>query len=48
MTLDVSKAHRIAAELTFGGYKQSGQGREMGEEAIRLYTDTKAVCVRLA
>jgi phenylacetaldehyde dehydrogenase len=35
------------ASLPFGGYKQSGWGREMGEEAIELYTQTKAVTVRL-
>jgi phenylacetaldehyde dehydrogenase len=33
--------------LPFGGYKQSGWGREMGAEAIELYTQTKAVCVRV-
>lgn len=33
--------------LPFGGYKQSGWGREMGSEAIELYTETKAVCVQL-
>jgi phenylacetaldehyde dehydrogenase len=32
------------ASLPFGGYKQSGWGREMGEEALALYTETKAVC----
>jgi phenylacetaldehyde dehydrogenase len=36
------------AALPFGGYKQSGWGREMGEEALRLYTETKAVCARYA
>jgi phenylacetaldehyde dehydrogenase len=63
-TRDVSKAHRLAAELRagtvwvncynifdaalpFGGYKQSGWGREMGAEALELYTETKAVCVQL-
>jgi len=35
------------AALPFGGYKQSGWGREMGAEALELYTETKAVCVRL-
>ncbi|MDA7979663.1 MAG: aldehyde dehydrogenase family protein [Pirellulales bacterium] len=35
------------AALPFGGYKQSGWGREMGREAIELYTETKAVTVRL-
>ena len=35
------------AALPFGGYKQSGWGREMGEENLELYTETKAVCVQL-
>ena len=35
------------ASLPFGGYKQSGWGREMGHEAIDLYTETKAVTVQL-
>ena len=35
------------ASLPFGGYKQSGWGREMGHEAINLYTQTKAVTVQL-
>ncbi len=33
--------------LPFGGYKQSGWGREMGYEAIELYTETKAVAALL-
>ncbi|MBK6426650.1 MAG: aldehyde dehydrogenase family protein [Blastocatellia bacterium] len=32
------------AALPFGGYKQSGWGREMGHEALENYTETKAVC----
>ncbi|MGE0241863.1 MAG: aldehyde dehydrogenase family protein [Parvibaculaceae bacterium] len=31
----------------FGGYKQSGWGREMGEEVMEHYTETKAVAARL-
>ena len=27
------------AALPFGGYKQSGWGREMGHEALELYTE---------
>lgn len=46
-TRDVGKAHRIAAALPFGGYKQSGWGREMGHDALELYTEVKAVTVRL-
>jgi phenylacetaldehyde dehydrogenase len=35
------------AALPFGGYKQSGWGREMGKPAIDLYTQVKSVCVRI-
>jgi acyl-CoA reductase-like NAD-dependent aldehyde dehydrogenase len=31
----------------FGGYKQSGYGREMGKDAINLYTEVKSVWVKL-
>jgi phenylacetaldehyde dehydrogenase len=35
------------AAMPFGGYKQSGWGREMGHDALNLYTQTKAVCTKL-
>jgi len=35
------------ASLPFGGYKQSGWGREMGHEVLEHYTQTKAVVVGL-
>jgi phenylacetaldehyde dehydrogenase len=35
------------AALPFGGYKQSGWGREMGHEALEAYTELKAVCTQL-
>lgn len=37
----------IDAAVPFGGYKESGFGREMGKEALDLYTQTKAVWVNL-
>jgi phenylacetaldehyde dehydrogenase len=63
-TRDISKAHRLAAQLKagtvwvncyqvfdpalpFGGYRQSGWGREMGHDALEPYLETKAVCVQL-
>ena len=35
------------ASLPFGGYKQSGWGREMGEEVLNNYLETKAVTMAL-
>lgn len=35
------------AAAPFGGYKQSGWGREMGAHALELYTQTKCVWVKL-
>jgi aldehyde dehydrogenase (NAD+) len=36
------------AAAPFGGYKMSGQGRELGEYALELYTEVKAVYVALS
>jgi len=33
--------------LPFGGYKQSGWGREMGHDALEMYTEVKAVCAQI-
>ena len=35
------------AALPFGGYKQSGWGREMGHEVLEAYTEVKAICAQL-
>ena len=34
-------------ELPFGGYKQSGYGREKGVEALHHYTQLKSVTIKL-
>src|SRR5579862_6518382 len=36
------------AALPFGGYKQSGWGREMGHEVLEQYTEVKAVCTPIS
>jgi aldehyde dehydrogenase (NAD+) len=38
----------INEQIPFGGYKESGIGRELGEAALASYTQTKSVGVRLA
>lgn len=35
------------AAMPFGGFKQSGWGREMGHAALNNYLETKAVCISL-
>ena len=35
------------AALPFGGYRQSGWGREQGHQALELYLETKTVCAQL-
>ncbi len=37
----------VDAALPFGGFKQSGWGREVSEEGISIYTETKTVCALL-
>jgi len=46
-TVHVNAYHVFSAELPFGGYKQSGWGREMGEEVLNNYLETKSVIVGL-
>jgi phenylacetaldehyde dehydrogenase len=35
------------AALPFGGYKESGWGREMGHQVLEAYTELKSVCAQL-
>ncbi|WP_328391878.1 aldehyde dehydrogenase family protein [Nocardia sp. NBC_00416] len=37
----------FSSGLPFGGYKQSGWGREQGAAALELYLETKSVCIQL-
>ena len=46
-TVHVNTYHIYDAALPFGGYKQSGWGREMGEEALHAYQETKSVVIAL-
>lgn len=33
--------------MPFGGYKQSGWGRELGKEAVYSYTESKSMCINI-
>lgn len=44
--LSVNGGVSITGDLPFGGYKQSGMGREWGREGIEEFLETKAVGIR--
>ncbi len=46
-TVHINTYHIYDAALPFGGFKQSGWGREMGEEALAAYQELKSVVIAL-
>jgi acyl-CoA reductase-like NAD-dependent aldehyde dehydrogenase len=46
-TVWVNMYHALDTGSPFGGYKQSGYGRELGKYALDLYTQVKSVWVSL-
>jgi aldehyde dehydrogenase (NAD+) len=46
-TVWVNCYHVLDARAPFGGFKQSGMGRELGEYALHEYTEVKTVTVKL-
>lgn len=47
-SLNVNNANLFGADAPFGGYKQSGIGREMGVEGFEEYLETKTIAVEVA
>ncbi|HEY5004288.1 MAG TPA: aldehyde dehydrogenase family protein, partial [Ktedonobacteraceae bacterium] len=43
----VNTYNQFDAAAPFGGYKQSGYGREMGHAVLDAYTQTKTVWINL-
>mgnify|MGYP003382683727 CR=1 FL=1 len=46
-TVNVNGGNFYAADAPFGGYKQSGLGREMGAEGFEEYLETKTIAIGL-
>lgn len=46
-TVWVNSYNTLHHQLPFGGYKESGIGRELGEAALANYTQSKTVSIRL-
>ncbi len=47
-TVWINDAHKINVDVPFGGYKQSGIGRELGPRALDYYTEVKDVYLDLS
>jgi acyl-CoA reductase-like NAD-dependent aldehyde dehydrogenase len=46
-TVWVNTYNAFDTAVPFGGYKESGTGRELGVQALDLYTQTKSVWIAL-
>jgi phenylacetaldehyde dehydrogenase len=46
-TVWVNCHNMLDATMPFGGYKQSGWGRELGGEAVQSYLESKSVCINI-
>ena len=46
-TVWVNTHNMIDPSMPFGGYKESGIGREMGIDAVHMYTETKSVLMNV-
>lgn len=46
-TVWINTYNTFQSYAPFGGFKQSGIGRELGAEALNAYTETKTVYVKL-
>lgn len=44
----INDAHQINVAVPFGGYKQSGTGRELGPDALDAFTEVKGIHVDLS
>jgi len=47
-TVALNTPYAVFPGVPFGGYKQSGIGRELGFETMRLYTETKSTIAYIA
>lgn len=47
-TVWVNTYNIVASQTPFGGYKESGNGRELGEDGLKAYTEVKSVIVKMS
>ena len=43
----VNQAYKTSPQIPFGGYKQSGHGRESGYEGLKGYLQAKSISINM-
>ncbi|XP_068127447.1 aldehyde dehydrogenase X, mitochondrial-like [Hyperolius riggenbachi] len=46
-TVWINTYNIVASQTPFGGYKESGNGRELGEDGLKAYTEVKTVTIKI-
>ncbi|XP_073537035.1 aldehyde dehydrogenase X, mitochondrial [Phyllobates terribilis] len=46
-TVWVNTYNIVGCQTRFGGYKESGNGRELGEDGLKAYTEVKCVTIKI-
>ena len=46
-TVWVNCHNMLDATMPFGGFKQSGWGRELGQESVRAYLESQSLCLNI-
>lgn len=46
-TVWVNTYNMVGCQAPFGGYKESGNGRELGEDGLKAYTEVKCVTIKI-
>lgn len=47
-SLQVNCYDIFSAQAPFGGYKESGQGRELGEDGLAQYSEVKTIVIKVS
>jgi len=46
--VNINSSQMFGIDAPFGGYKQSGIGREGGKQGLMHYVEAKTICINMA